>query len=34
MLFNATFAAAAAAAATWLPSDGRAAPTLLVVIVA
>jgi len=34
MLFNATFAAAAAAAATWLPSDGRAAPTLLAVIVA
>ncbi|MFB4304942.1 MFS transporter [Actinomadura sp. GTD37] len=34
MLFNATFAAAAAAAATWLPSDGRAVPTLLAVIVA
>jgi MFS family permease len=34
MLFNATFAAAAAAAATWLPSDGRAVPTLLAVIAA
>ncbi|TDB84338.1 MFS transporter, partial [Actinomadura sp. KC216] len=32
MLFNAMFAAAAAAAATWLPSDGRAALTLLAVI--
>ncbi|WP_433465459.1 MFS transporter [Spirillospora sp. CA-128828] len=34
MLFNATFAAAAAAAATWLPADGRAAFTLLAVIAA
>ncbi|NKZ05296.1 MFS transporter [Actinomadura latina] len=34
MLFNATFAAAATAAATWLPADGRAAPTLLAVIAA
>lgn len=34
MLFNATFAAAAAAAAAWLPSDGRAVPTLLMVIAA
>ncbi|CNF05903.1 major facilitator superfamily transporter [Mycobacterium tuberculosis] len=34
MLFNATFAAAAAAAATWLPPDGRAVPTLLAVIAA
>lgn len=34
MLFNATFAAAAAAAATWLPSDGRADLTLLAVVVA
>ncbi|MFI6745238.1 MFS transporter [Actinomadura luteofluorescens] len=34
MLFNATFAAAAAAAATWLPADGRADLTLLAVVVA
>ncbi|GAA2618208.1 MFS transporter [Actinomadura fulvescens] len=34
MLFNATFAAAAAAAATWLPSDGVSYPTLALVIVA
>ncbi|WP_141579706.1 MFS transporter [Actinomadura sp. WMMA1423] len=34
MLFNATFAAAAAAAATWLPPDGRAGLTLLAVVVA
>ncbi|MCP9981447.1 MULTISPECIES: MFS transporter [Actinomadura] len=34
MLFNATFAAAAAAAATWLPPDGRATVTLLAVIAA
>ncbi|WP_307808956.1 MFS transporter [Actinomadura luteofluorescens] len=34
MLFNATFAAAAAAAATWLPGDGRADLTLLAVVVA
>ncbi|WP_243719084.1 MFS transporter, partial [Actinomadura sp. KC06] len=34
MLFNAMFAAAAAAAATWLPSDGRAGLTLLAVITA
>ncbi|URM97748.1 MFS transporter [Actinomadura madurae] len=34
MLFNATFAAAAAAAATWLPQDGRATVTLLAVIAA
>ncbi|MFI0486422.1 MFS transporter [Actinomadura sp. 9N215] len=34
MLFNAMFAAAAAAAATWLPSDGRAGLTLLAVIAA
>ncbi|MFI0410281.1 MFS transporter [Actinomadura sp. 3N508] len=34
MLFNAMFAAAAAAAATWLPSDGRSALTLLAVITA
>ncbi|KAB2344668.1 MFS transporter [Actinomadura rudentiformis] len=33
MLFNATFAAAAAAAATWLPSDGVSYPTLGLVIV-
>ena len=33
MLFNAVFAAAAAVAATWLPADGRAGLTLLVVIV-
>ncbi|TDC62905.1 MFS transporter, partial [Actinomadura sp. GC306] len=31
MLFNAVFAAAAAAAATWLPVDGRAGGTLLAV---
>ncbi|MGI5205688.1 MFS transporter [Spirillospora sp. CA-108201] len=34
MLFNATFAAAAAAAATWLPADGRADLTLLAVVAA
>ncbi|RKS79312.1 MFS transporter [Actinomadura pelletieri DSM 43383] len=34
MLFNAMFAAAAAAAATWLPSDGRAEMTLLAVTAA
>ncbi|MFG2088753.1 MULTISPECIES: MFS transporter [unclassified Spirillospora] len=34
MLFNALFAAAAAAAATWLPVDGRAGLTLLMVIAA
>ncbi|GAA4239082.1 MFS transporter [Actinomadura meridiana] len=34
MLFNAMFAAAAAAAASWLPSDGRASLTLLAVIAA
>ncbi|MGP4023020.1 MFS transporter [Actinomadura sp. 3N407] len=34
MLFNALFAAAAAAAATWLPADGRAGLTLLMVIAA
>ncbi|TDD68130.1 MFS transporter [Actinomadura darangshiensis] len=34
MLFNATFAAAAAAAATWLPADGRAPLTLLAVVAA
>ncbi|MEU8118973.1 MFS transporter [Spirillospora sp. NPDC049024] len=34
MLFNATFAAAAAAAATWLPADGRAGVTLLGVVAA
>ncbi|TMQ90141.1 MFS transporter [Actinomadura soli] len=34
MLFNAMFATAAAAAATWLPSDGRAGLTLLAVIAA
>ncbi|MGH3244402.1 MAG: MFS transporter [Spirillospora sp.] len=34
MLFNAMFAASAAAAATWLPSDGRAGLTLLAVIAA
>ncbi|TYB49277.1 MFS transporter [Actinomadura chibensis] len=34
MLFNAMFAAAAAAAAIWLPSDGSAGLTLLAVIAA
>ncbi|MFD0683968.1 MFS transporter [Actinomadura fibrosa] len=34
MLFNAAFAAAAAAAATWLPADGRSRLVLLAVIVA
>ena len=34
MLFNAVFAAAAAVAATWLPWDGQAGLTLLVVIAA
>ncbi|TDC55415.1 MFS transporter [Actinomadura sp. KC345] len=34
MLFNAVFAAAAVVAATWLPWDGRAGLTLLVVIAA
>ncbi|XRQ07287.1 MFS transporter [Actinomadura welshii] len=34
MLFNAVFAGAAAVAATWLPADGRAGLTLLVVIAA
>ncbi|WP_242908628.1 MFS transporter [Actinomadura terrae] len=34
MLFNATFAASAAAAASWLPSDGRARLTLIIVIIA
>lgn len=34
MLFNALFAAAAAAAAMWLPPDGRAGLTLLAVIAA
>ena len=34
MLFNAMFAAAAAAAATWLPSDGSAGLTLLAVAAA
>ncbi|WP_433330935.1 MFS transporter [Spirillospora sp. CA-294931] len=34
MLFNAVFAASAAAAATWLPADGVSYPSLLVVIAA
>ncbi|MEU5880978.1 MFS transporter [Spirillospora sp. NPDC047279] len=34
MLFNATFAAAAAAAATWLPADGVSYPTLALIVVA
>ncbi|GAA0270757.1 MFS transporter [Actinomadura nitritigenes] len=34
MLFNTTFAAAAALAATWLPSDGVASMTLVAVVVA
>ncbi|MBT2206987.1 MFS transporter [Actinomadura sp. NEAU-AAG7] len=34
MLFNATFAASAAAAASWLPFDGRARLTLIAVIIA
>ncbi|MBW8487050.1 MFS transporter [Actinomadura parmotrematis] len=34
MLFNAAFAAAAAAAATWLPADGRSYATLAAVIAA
>ncbi|TDB85458.1 MFS transporter [Actinomadura sp. 7K534] len=34
MLFNAVFAGAAAAAATWLPVDGRAGGTLLAVVAA
>lgn len=33
MLFNAMFAAAAAAAAAWLPTDGRSHLTLAIVIV-
>ncbi|MQY05306.1 MFS transporter [Actinomadura macrotermitis] len=32
MLFNATFAAAAAAAATWLPADGASYPTLAALV--
>ncbi|MEW2356118.1 MFS transporter [Spirillospora sp. NPDC029432] len=34
MLFNATFAAAAAAAAAWLPADGLSYPTLGIVVAA
>jgi MFS family permease len=34
MLFNASFAAAAAIAATWLPADGRSYPTLALIVLA